>query len=133
MGGEEKSFANVIAFVNMRSGVQNGASITNDLVALLGKDNVFDLSQGGPRDGLLKHRATKDLRVLACGGDGTVGWVLSGLEEVEMESKPYVGILPIGTGNDLGRVLGWGFKYKNEPLERYVKQLVNGKETGLDR
>jgi diacylglycerol kinase (ATP) len=55
------------------------------------------------------------------------------LEEVDMASKVHVGILPIGTGNDLGRVLGWGFKYKNEPLEKYVKQMLNGKEAGLDR
>jgi hypothetical protein len=65
---------NVVAFVNMRSGVQNGAAVTDDLANLLGKDFVFDLSQDGPRSGLERHKHTKDLRVIACGGDGTVGW-----------------------------------------------------------
>jgi diacylglycerol kinase family enzyme len=50
-----------------------------------------------------------------------------------MDNKAKMGILPIGTGNDLGRVLGWGFKYKNEPLEKYIKQVLNGKEARLDR
>jgi hypothetical protein len=64
----------VIAFVNMKSGVQNGPKVIDSLARLLGEENVFDLSEGGPRSGLERHRSTKDLRVIACGGDGTVGW-----------------------------------------------------------
>ena len=40
----------------------------------LHKDNVFDLTKGGPKPGLEKHKTNPELRVIACGGDGTVGW-----------------------------------------------------------
>jgi diacylglycerol kinase (ATP) len=48
-------------------------------------------------------------RVVICGGDGTIPWVLSELYEAGLDlSTVVIGILPIGTGNDFSRSLGWG-------------------------
>jgi diacylglycerol kinase (ATP) len=50
------------------------------------------------------------LRVVACGGDGTVNWIVSVMNETfgEGGERPPLAVIPFGTGNDMSRALGWG-------------------------
>lgn len=53
----------------------------------------------------LAAQATHDV-VVAVGGDGTVHEVLNGLMQHPVESRPALGVLPTGSGNDTRRTLG---------------------------
>jgi diacylglycerol kinase (ATP) len=46
---------------------------------------------------------------IICGGDGTVLWVISlvGKQGIDLTKVTFC-IVPIGTGNDFSRCLGWG-------------------------
>lgn len=58
---------------------------------------------------------------------------MSILDELNLHHQVSVAIMPCGTGNDLGRVLGWGHKYTQEPVEKYLNKVLRGKIRQLDR
>lgn len=99
---------------------------------------VFELSASmGPEVGLELFRNVYYFRVLVCGGDGTVAWVLDAIERLKFESPPPVAILPLGTGNDLSRVLQWGRGFSmidgQDGLTTLLHDINNAAVTMVDR
>ncbi|XP_071543284.1 diacylglycerol kinase delta isoform X2 [Panulirus ornatus] len=98
----------LLVFVNSKSGDNQGVRFLRRFKQLLNPAQVFDLMNGGPVLGLRLFKCFNPFRILICSGDGSVGWVLSEIDKLHMTKQCQIGVLPLGTGNDLARVLGWG-------------------------
>ena len=133
---EESVIPRIVAFVNPLSGGQRGADAIGKLkAAMRDYDTVEEIvpKSGGPRPGLqrivdsiLQQREEEPRQVicLACGGDGTFNWIsstfLAMVREADEGAPGSADVLlttvdmvpmPLGTGNDLARSLGWGSSY----------------------
>jgi len=122
----------VVCFVNPASGGRRGRAVLRALHRALHPAQVVDLSRPGAAERALATLAPLTyadaapptsgaaggacpgprLRAVACGGDGTVAWVADLLGAFEASdpraTAPPLAIAPLGTGNDLARILGWG-------------------------
>lgn len=123
----------LLVFVNSRSGSQQGLILKMQLRSLLNPIQVWDLADGDPEKVLKSFSVFSRLRLLVCGGDGTVSWIISALDKMKLEKWPPIAILPLGTGNDLARVHGWGSGYANESLLQILNQVQESYVSLLDR
>jgi len=126
----------LVVFVNGKSGGQQGKTLIEKIKQLVPEHQIYDVGNGGPEPGLNTWRGKgKPFRVLVCGGDGSIGWVLGTLDKLEFKEAewPPMAILPLGTGNDVSRTLEWGPGYENESLSPILEQVDSGELIRMDR
>lgn len=125
----------LVVFVNSKSGDGHGDRFLRRFRQILNPSQVFDLSNGGPTFGLEVFRGLAPLRLLICGGDGSIGWVLKEIDNLQMKAESVcVSVLPLGTGNDLARVCGWGAAIEDDVnLVNLLEKYDVGSPRLLDR
>uniref|UniRef100_A0AAY4AIV6 Diacylglycerol kinase n=1 Tax=Denticeps clupeoides TaxID=299321 RepID=A0AAY4AIV6_9TELE len=130
----------VLVLANTRSGNNMGEALLGEFRTLLNPVQVFDLTQLPPSKALQLCTLLPpgSVRVLVCGGDGTVGWVLDAIDNMRLKGQdqfiPRVTILPLGTGNDLSNSLGWGAGYAGEiPVEQVLRNIMEAEVVKMDR
>ncbi|XP_016280514.1 diacylglycerol kinase eta isoform X7 [Monodelphis domestica] len=124
----------LLVFVNSKSGDNQGVKFLRRFKQLLNPAQVFDLINGGPHLGLRLFQKFDNFRILVCGGDGSVGWVLSEIDKLNLHKQCQLGVLPLGTGNDLARVLGWGGSCDDDTqLPQILEKLERASTKMLDR
>uniref|UniRef100_A0A1I7TVE3 Diacylglycerol kinase n=1 Tax=Caenorhabditis tropicalis TaxID=1561998 RepID=A0A1I7TVE3_9PELO len=133
-GGEFAGGSPLIVLINAKSGDSQGQRIIKKFRRILNPIQVFDIIATGPDFALTFFSQLESFRVLVCGGDGTVGWVLSAFDRLNLHSKCQLAILPLGTGNDLARVLGWGHAFYDDTLlPQVVRTMERAHTKMLDR
>lgn len=123
---EETNFQHhyVFLFVNKKSGAKQGLKILQhelDKVKLLKEDNLIRLHIIDVFEKQQKLKAFKNIKnligndslkriiVCVCGGDGSLIYMAQEVRQYGIHlDQVLLCFLPFGTGNDLGRVLGWG-------------------------
>ena len=156
----------LLAFVNSKSGGQKGTLVHTALSGILwnGRHDeaplppeyplkkgpwppftkekyhgkVIDLATMHDPAGAIREKLAvfPTLRLLVCGGDGTICWVLdavSSLEIAEPEDTPAIAVMPLGTGNDLSRTYGWGGGFSRKQItRRHVWAVLHADVEDLD-
>ncbi|MFH4976975.1 hypothetical protein AB6A40_003684 [Gnathostoma spinigerum] len=128
------SWTPLFVIVNPKSGGAEGAAVLKTFRYFLHPVQVINIEQVSVGSALrwTDTHPEIDYLVLVAGGDGTVSLILNSLEV--LRKRPPVAVLPLGTGNDLSRVLGWGSGHSGEiDFGQVCSSLRESKIVKLDR
>ncbi|XP_039272666.1 diacylglycerol kinase epsilon-like [Styela clava] len=126
----------VLVLANRKSGSNQGSNILKQCSMLLNQVQVHDLSSkpAAATLELCELLPQTTFIVLVCGGDGSVNWVLTTIDELNLTTQPLVSVLPLGTGNDLSNMLGYGASFdESDTMENFLSQLRHTHPINIDR
>lgn len=91
-----------------------------------------ELTDGNRLREQIRETAEKTETLIAVGGDGTVSTILSVILESGIAEKLRLGLIPLGTGNDLARVLNLYESFVNKGLLFLVRRLLRAQSRPFD-
>ena len=119
-----------VFFVNRRSGNLLGEFILKEIAKTFNIAQICDVFEGFD-DVFTFVRAYDDFVAVVCGGDGTVGWVMTELSR--RNKHPRVFVIPLGTGNDLAISTGWSGGYNGESVVDILRAIPTAVVDTMDR
>ncbi|KAG1650866.1 Diacylglycerol kinase epsilon [Nymphon striatum] len=131
-----KNWSPLIVVGNRKSGNNEGEGILQAFRGILNPTQVIDLDDLPPECVVEWCHLLSDYRckILVAGGDGTVGWILDTINKFNLKNPPHVCLLPLGTGNDLSRVLNWGSCYSGDvDIQEIMLKINKAQPILLDR
>jgi len=129
-------FRPLVVVGNNKSGNSDGAAVLAGFRRHLNPAQVVELGECKMEEALewCSLASPRQCVVIACGGDGTIGWVLNTIDKLKLTTPPAIAIFPLGTGNDLARALGYGSGSDcSEDIDRVISDVENAKIVDLDR
>jgi len=124
----------VLFLINPVSGKLTGQSlkdcIISELSGVLDRDS-FDIEYSVRDTEKQGKNLLSNYEILVvAGGDGTISQIVKVI--AGLEKKPKLGIIPIGTGNDLANSLGILHLYKSQGLGELLKMILRRKVVKMD-
>ncbi len=124
----------VLFLINPVSGKFDGRSLRECIVSGLNcviERDSFDIEYSEKDiEKQCKNLLSNYETVVVAGGDGTISQVVKVI--TSLERKPKLGIIPIGTGNDLANSVGVLHVYKSHGLGKLLKIILRCKVAKLD-
>eukprot|EP01084_Bolivina_argentea_P039977 73864_1 len=126
------NYYKLIAFINGISGAKQGWNLAKELKQLnISVYNLKDLSVNETIRQTLcleLYKYKNNCIILICGGDGTNTWSTSLIDTCISNSSlsipyPICVPIPMGTGNDLSRTLGWG-NLSKQPNAKIINDCI---------
>jgi YegS/Rv2252/BmrU family lipid kinase len=124
----------LLLLTNPLSGKREGQKIKGKLFSILknhlpSKEYDIVATEPDSKD-QLSHICPDYEKVIAAGGDGTISNIIQAMTGLGWKQK--IGIIPLGTGNDLARSLGILETAETGGLESLIKIILKGKTKQLD-
>jgi diacylglycerol kinase (ATP) len=141
----------VVAIVNTKSGERASATyILRNLREKLSASCVFDIFGADGKfnfGAIVSFVKTANPEVLiVAGGDGTVSLAIDVCEAtgIPTEHLPFICVLPMGTGNDLSRTVGFGAGFSEPgacsacccaplPFDKTIDSMITAPRSSIDR
>lgn len=134
--GKPSKWHPLIVIGNRKSGNNDCASILASFRGHLNPAQVTDLDDAKMEDALKWCQLVTEHQCfcLVAGGDGTIGWVLNTIDTLDIGNPPPLALLPLGTGNDLARSLGYGPGVDSSVnIREVMRKMQEAKVVQLDR